>query len=859
MYEQDGPTELLDRLLETNPVGTLVFDGTGELWRANPRARQMVGLSPDEPYVTGERTLYDRDGDPLAYGDRPVVRALRGETVEDRVVGIDHDDGRRWFSMNARPLERDGTATHVVATMDDVTERVEQERRLREHRDDLLDELASVHDRMSDAVVGLDEEWRFTYLNEQATELLDVAADDLLGESLWETFPEATGTPFETAYREAMAGDEAVTVEEYYAPLDAWFEVRAYPAETGLFLYFHDVTERKERERELEEYERLAETHDDGLYVLDTDLRFRMVNEAYAELLGREREEVIGATVEEVAGPDVAEFTAERFEELVEDHTGRTVEVDLPTADGDTFLAEVRYAPLVEAGEVRGAVGTVRDVTEQKTRERKLERYETIVDTIWDGVYALDEDDRFVMANETFLDVTGYDREELLGRHASLVHAEPMNDEVTAKVEELRDSADADESTTLEHGVETADGEVVPVETRFGPYSHGDGYGRAGVVRDVSERERRERQLRQQRERLAAVNHLYELVRDLTGAVLEASSRADVANLVCERLNEADAYAGGWVAEYDTATGEVDSLCERCGSFPRPDLAVDAATAEELQVERADGRTYAAVPVSYDGSVYGAVVVYTDRDDALDADERTVLGHLGSVVGHVVAALDRKAALVSESVVEATFHSNAAVQPLVDAAGPFEGALVVERTVPSDGHYLGYIRPEGVDLDTAATALEGHDAVENVRRIDGDHDRIEMVIDDPPFIGTVASHGGRVDEVRMADNGATITAEFARGTDIRRVRDALRKRLPDVDVVSTRTATRSAELGPPDALERLTDRQQSVFETAYYGGYFEWPRGSTAEELADALGISAPTLHQHLRAVERKLLGAYLE
>jgi predicted DNA binding protein len=45
-----------------------------------------------------------------------------------------------------------------------------------------------------------------------------------------------------------------------------------------------------------------------------------------------------------------------------------------------------------------------------------------------------------------------------------------------------------------------------------------------------------------------------------------------------------------------------------------------------------------------------------------------------------------------------------------------------------------------------------------------------------------------------------------------------------------------------------------VLTSAYYAGYFEWPRANTAEEVADSLGISPATLHEHLRTAERKLL-----
>jgi predicted DNA binding protein len=59
--------------------------------------------------------------------------------------------------------------------------------------------------------------------------------------------------------------------------------------------------------------------------------------------------------------------------------------------------------------------------------------------------------------------------------------------------------------------------------------------------------------------------------------------------------------------------------------------------------------------------------------------------------------------------------------------------------------------------------------------------------------------------------------------------------------------------------DELTERQATALRAAYFGGYFEWPRDSTAEELADSLDVSSPTLHNHLRTAQQKLLRAFLE
>jgi PAS domain S-box-containing protein len=114
--------------------------------------------------------------------------------------------------------------------------------------DDVEDHL----ERISDAVFALDADFRFTYLNGKAQELLGVEQESVKGSLVWDEFPAAVGTAFQRQYERAMREGDSVTFSEYFDPLDTWFEVSAYPSETGLTVYFRDVTRRKRREEQLE-------------------------------------------------------------------------------------------------------------------------------------------------------------------------------------------------------------------------------------------------------------------------------------------------------------------------------------------------------------------------------------------------------------------------------------------------------------------------------------------------------------------------------------------------------------------------------------------------------------------------------
>jgi diguanylate cyclase (GGDEF)-like protein/PAS domain S-box-containing protein len=110
-------------------------------------------------------------------------------------------------------------------------------------------EFQQVFDRITDAYVALDRDWRYTYLSAKACEIFGREAKDLLGRNIWAEFPEGIDQPFHHACEKAMAEQQSVSLEAFYPPYNRWFENRIYPSADGLTIYFHDITERKQAEQ----------------------------------------------------------------------------------------------------------------------------------------------------------------------------------------------------------------------------------------------------------------------------------------------------------------------------------------------------------------------------------------------------------------------------------------------------------------------------------------------------------------------------------------------------------------------------------------------------------------------------------
>ena len=125
--------------------------------------------------------------------------------------------------------------------------------------------LDDVLERISDAFVALDKEWRYSYVNRQAAQLFGRRPEDLVGRHIWTVFPEGIGQPFHLAYEKAMSEQVCVQMENYYEPWDRWFENRIYPSPDGLSIFFHDVTERKHAELAARESAELLRGHNQVL------------------------------------------------------------------------------------------------------------------------------------------------------------------------------------------------------------------------------------------------------------------------------------------------------------------------------------------------------------------------------------------------------------------------------------------------------------------------------------------------------------------------------------------------------------------------------------------------------------------
>lgn len=166
--------------------------------------------------------------------------------------------------------------------------RAEQEARETNER------LRNLFDRITDAFVSLDEDWRVTHLNSAAEELFGRQEAELTGEVFWVAFPDAIGTQFQDRLEAAIEQGDPRTFEEFYPPLFTWLRVRVYPAQSGISLYIRrvdDVMETDDDPRTVErQFEAVFDRTSDAMLFVDDNGVTVETNPAAEELLGIDAE-----------------------------------------------------------------------------------------------------------------------------------------------------------------------------------------------------------------------------------------------------------------------------------------------------------------------------------------------------------------------------------------------------------------------------------------------------------------------------------------------------------------------------------------------------------------------------------------
>ncbi|MBI2909367.1 MAG: PAS domain S-box protein [Chloroflexi bacterium] len=397
-------------------------DADGTIQRCNKAVVTFLGRPLSE--IIGQRCCSVVHGLSEPIAECPLVRmcgSRQRETLELQIGG-------RWLHIVCHPLlDECGEVTRAVHVTTDITERKWAEEALRasETRYRVLVE------NVNDVIYALDSQGRFTYVSPVVEAVTGYKPQELVGRQIARLvhpddlpavlsgLDEVLGGKSEPHEFRLLSKNGEVQFVRVFSRLI--FE-GGQPA--GLTGVLTDITQRKKAEeglRSLEQrYRTIVETANEAIWMLDTDYRISYVNPKMTELLGYSPEEMVGESNLLFIHPEMRKRILEYRTERLQGHTG-TYENRLLRKDGGVVATLSSVSPFFDdARRFLGVVAIHTDITERKRAEEALreseERFRATFEQSAVGVTHVDLEGKWLRVNQTFCDLVGYTREELLHR-----------------------------------------------------------------------------------------------------------------------------------------------------------------------------------------------------------------------------------------------------------------------------------------------------------------------------------------------------------------------------------------------------------------------------------------------------------
>ena len=284
---------------------------------------------------------------------------------------------------------------------------------------------------LTDAFCAVDFEWRITYVNGRALQLLaplNKSREGLLGRRLWDEFEELNGTNLAAELERAMQSRQTGSREFFYARLATWIEARMYPSPDGLTLYFQDITQRRADQQALMDgNSRLQVALAAGRlgdWRWDAASELISLGERAAEILGLDPEVAhswhdVRARLDE---PDRETVRREVLDAFAA-HADLNIECRLLPDGGQSrwigLVGRADYADPTLRDSVVGMTGVMQDISSRKNAEDSLRQSEEVLralaNTIPQLAWMAQADGAIVWFNERWYDYTGTTPENATG------------------------------------------------------------------------------------------------------------------------------------------------------------------------------------------------------------------------------------------------------------------------------------------------------------------------------------------------------------------------------------------------------------------------------------------------------------
>lgn len=415
-------------------AGVVVHAPDGRIILANSEASRLLGLSPEQ--MRGKEAtdpvwcFIDEGGKPIPVEEYPVARVIATKRpIGEFVLGI--QPAKTWVLVNAYPeLDSSGGLSQVVVIFVNITEHKVALEALRENEEKFRTLFAASRD----AIVLMDGDG-YLDCNQAALEMFGCATKaEFCTRKLGELF-----APMQPDGKDSTLGAQWMidATTEGGNRIFEWVlqrfdgthfagEVSLSPIELKGRLVFQavvrDISWRKEAEKQLRQLSRAVEQSPSSVVITDTEGKIQYVNPKFTAVTGYTLEEALGENPRILNSGEMPKKEYEKLWQTIISGREWRGEFHNKKKNGEFFWEFASICPITdESGAITHFLAVKEDITERKRAEEALwkseEKFVKAFNTAPAAVAIITrKEGRYLEVNEAFIEISGYTREEAIGR-----------------------------------------------------------------------------------------------------------------------------------------------------------------------------------------------------------------------------------------------------------------------------------------------------------------------------------------------------------------------------------------------------------------------------------------------------------
>jgi two-component system, sporulation sensor kinase E len=233
--------------------------------------------------------------------------------------------------------------------------------------------ISDIINNMQDGFYVLDNQWNYTYVNKKVEELEQKTREELMSQNCWD-LPNDDNHDFFEPFHQAMKDGVPTTFETSgHIQQDKWYQVRAYPSQFGLSVFYTDITQRKLSDEKLiksqEEKASILESMTDCFFAIDRNWQFTYINRPGEIAFGKSHNEMLGRKITEVF--EVDDIALRNYQQVMNEQRPVAFEI-ISESLGNKWLAISAYPTET------GMTCYFRDITHRKTVENDMARLDRL-------------------------------------------------------------------------------------------------------------------------------------------------------------------------------------------------------------------------------------------------------------------------------------------------------------------------------------------------------------------------------------------------------------------------------------------------------------------------------------------------